>query len=201
MKGSAKPAEVLARARELEALPAAGPVVRLAVLSSFTADFLRPYVVVEAAALGLRVAPWFGPFSAFEPQVLDPHAPLWAEPRDVIWLAMRIEDVEPELAHEWPALAAPARSQRVRRIRERLVALAQAVRARSPACVLVSNLLCLPTLDVFDANDPDGLAHVVAAENRELARALAAVPGAHVLDWTGLVSTDPKLWYLARAAL
>src|SRR5215471_3442550 len=123
MKGALKPAEILARARELEASfaqHAQSAVVRLAVLSSFTAEFLRPYVMVEAAALGLQVLPWFGPFGGFEPQVLDPASPLWSERRDLVWLAMRIEDVDPELAHDWPALAPADRAERVRRIRERL---------------------------------------------------------------------------------
>jgi FkbH-like protein len=201
MKGAPKPAEVLARARQLLASFDA-TALRLAVLASFTADFLKPHLVVEAADLDLRVMPWIAPFGMFEQQVLANDSPLWSEPVGAVWLTMRIEDVEPNLVHELPAIGPEAAAERIGRIRQRLVSLAGAIRQRSSTPVLVSNFSFPTPLDLFDANDPDGLAHLVAAENRELARALQAIPGAHVFDWAGVaLDSDPKLWYLARLPL
>ena len=203
-----KPAEYLQRARALEASSVHGGVTRLAVLGSFTAEFLRPSLIVECDALGVRLDPWFGPFGAFEQQVLDPSSALWSAPREAIALLLRIEDVDPELAREHPQVGAAAAAARLAKIRERLVSLARAIRERSGAYILAANFGCPRPLDVFDASDPDGLVHLVAAENRELARELARVPGAHVFDWSGVLgewgtprATDPKLWYLARVAL
>ena len=204
-----KPADYLRRARELGAGRAAdAPVTRLALLGSFTLDFLSPYLIVEADALGVALEPWAGPFGSLEQQIFESTSPLWQGPRDAVWLTLRIEDVEPELARDLPAQGAAVIVKRLDQLRERVVALVEGIRARSSAHVLVSNFAPPPTLDVFGASDPDGLVHLVAALNRELARALKAIPGAHVFDWAGVVAAhgaarfgDARLWYLARTPL
>lgn len=206
-----KAADYFKRARDLEAGAAAPDqrdVTSVAVLSSFTADFLRPYLIVEAAELGLSVRPWFGPFGAFEQQVLDDRAPLWAQLPEVVWIAMRIEDVDPQLVHDLPEIGPERAAERLGHLRQRVVQLAEAIRARSTANILVSNFACPRPLDLFDASDPDGLSHLCAAENRELARALTRITGAHVFDWNGVIggwgtarATDAKLWYLARTPI
>src|SRR5262249_25383341 len=133
---------------------------------------------------------------------------LFANRRDAIWLTLRIEDADPGLAHEFSTLAPDQAAKRLGALRRRLVSLAEATRARSSAALLVSNFSCPQRLDLFDANSPDSLTHLVAAENRELARDLSRLPGVHVFDWNGLVTElgsgawiDPKLWYLARVAV
>ena len=207
-----KPADYIRRARELEAdwASRSADVVetQLAVLSSFTADFLKPYLIVEGEALGLTLTPWVGPFASFEQQILDSASPLWAERRDAVWLALRIEDVDPELARDLPSLGGGAIASRLRELRVRVLALVEGVRARGTSHILVSNFAPPATLNVFDASDPDGLVHLVAALNRELAVSVAAIPGAHIFDWAGVVAShgagrfgDARLWYLARAPL
>ena len=203
------PAEYLRAARAIEAGWTAGITPkRIKVLASFTADFLRPFLIVEADRLGLALRPWFAPYGQFEQLVLDPASALWAEPPDIVWVALRLEDVDPRLADELPELGSAERAARVAAHRARLVDLVRAIRERSGAEILVSTFSTPEAIDAFDANDPDGLAHLVPAENRELARALAGIPGAHVFDWSGLVARigtrnvgDPKLWYMARSPL
>ena len=204
------PAEYLRAARALEArwTESGTRVLRLAALASFTADFVRPFLVVEADRLGVSLRPWFAPFGQFEQVVLDPASSLWSETTDAIWLALRLEDVDPKLLEEFPEMDPAQRVERVSRVGQRLVDLARALRERTSATILVSNFAPPPTLDAFDANDPDGLVHVVNAENRVVARALAEIPGAHVFDWSGLSAHvggrsfgDPKLWYMARSPL
>jgi FkbH-like protein len=203
-------ADYIREARSIEArwkAEGAG-VLRFAVLGSFTADFVRPFLITRSDELGLPLRPWFAPFGQFEQMVLDAGSPLWAEPVDACWFALRIEDADPTLVNELPELAPPTRVQRVRRVRQRLVDLVRAARERTTGVILASNFASPPTLDAFDANDPDGLVHVVAAENRALAQDLISIPGAHVFDWSGLQASvglrtweDAKLTYMARAPL
>jgi FkbH-like protein len=193
-------------AREIEA-DAAGTFHRLAVLSTFTAELLRPFLVVECQQLGSRVLPWFGPFQQLEQMVLDPASPLWQQSPDVLWIALRLEDVDRYLPYEAPELGPQRTLARLDAIRERLIGLARAAREKHSASILVSNL-ALPSLDVsnlFDANGADGFVHLLAECNRRLAGELAAVVDAHVFDYVGVVAqsgsrgwSDPKLWYMAR---
>jgi FkbH-like protein len=202
-----KPAEYLQAARAIEA--AGGPAARkLAIVSTFTAELLRPYLIVESQRLGPWVQPWFGPFGQLEQPVLDAASPLWQEAPDVLWIAARLEDVDRYLVHESPAIGPVATKARLDAIRARLVSLARAARDISPASILVSNLAqdAAHELDVFDANDPEGFVHLLAECNRELARDLSQIADAHVFDYAGTLRacgaarwTDPKLWYMARS--
>jgi FkbH-like protein len=210
MSSPESPSTAIRKAREIEEKWDESGVLpkRLAVLTSFTGDFVRPYLVIEADQRGLAISPWFAPFGQSEQIVLDRGSPLWANHPDVVWMAMRIEDVDRNLAQEMPQLGASTVAKRLARVRERLVNLAHSTRERTNAALLVSNFACPSVLDVFDANDPDGLVHLVAAENRQLARDLQTMPGAHVFDWAGLIAMhgsrsweDRKLWYTARAPL
>jgi len=208
MSTSLKPAEYLRKAREIEAnWPS--QIVSLATISSFTAELLRPYLIVETDALGCPARPWFGSFGQLEQLVLDEGSPLWQQRPDVLWIAVRIEDVDRYLAFEAAGLGPDATRDRLAAIRHRVIELAKSARARHRASILVSNLALGPAqaAGLFDASDPDGYGHLVAESNRELAREIAQVADAHVFDYAGAVSqagaelwSDPKLWHMARSA-
>ncbi len=201
-----KPAEYLRTAREIEAT--GQPVCRLGVVATFTADLLRPFLIVESHRLDCQVRPWFGAFGQLEQLVLDSGSPLWQQAPDVLWIALRLEDVERHLVHERHAIGPAATAARLAALRERLVNLARAARAHHGASILVSNLAENASHDthLFDASDPDGFVHLLADCNRQLARDLAEITDAHVFDYAGVVAdfgaqrwTDPKLWYMARS--
>jgi hypothetical protein len=166
-----KPAEYLRLAREIEA-SLGEDVVRLGVLSTFTAELLRPFVAVECRHLGCPVRTWFGAFGQLEQAVFDDHSALWQHRPDVLWIALRLEDVDRHLIHESPAIGPEATRQRLDAIRARLIGLARAARTRHRASILVSNLAQNAPHDInlFDANDPDGFVHLLAECNRQLAQ-------------------------------
>src|SRR5258705_13925426 len=72
----------------------------IAVLVSFTADLLRPYIVVEAARLGVRAEVAIGPFNQFEQAALDGGGLLRRKRFAVAVAAFRLEDVAPRLAYD-----------------------------------------------------------------------------------------------------
>lgn len=202
-----KPAEYHRRAREIvEARSQPAPV--LAVLSSFTTEVLKPYLVVAAHDAGLDVDPWFGPFGQLDQMVLPTDSPLWKASPRVVWLAVRPEDIDPDWLHA-TAAKPEERAARLEAIRRRVIDLAKEARKRSTCSLLVSNFAISTSerLSVFDASDPDGFAALLAQSNRELARQLADIPDAYVLDYAGLVARqgagqwqDPKMWFMARVS-
>ena len=70
---SSKPAEVFRQAREVRRLWLLEGVEprRLAVLASFVAEPLVPYLVVEADAIDCPLEPWIAPFGTSEQLVLN----------------------------------------------------------------------------------------------------------------------------------
>ncbi len=202
-----KPAEYIRAAREIEAAKREN-VATLAVLSTFTAELLRPFLVVEADRLDCPLRPWFGPFGQLEQLILDDRSDLWRQATDVLWIAVRLEDVDRHLIHESTAIGPEATRQRLDAMRQRVVGLARNARSRNRASVLVSNWFpdALHNLNVFDASDPEGFGHLVAEANRQLARDLSEIPDAHVFDYAGVVAgsgaiawSDRRLWYMARS--
>jgi FkbH-like protein len=184
------------------------PACKLAVLASFTAQLLRPYIVVESTALGCRTAPWFAPFGQLEQVLMNEASPLWKDDYDVIWIAFRLEDLDRHLQNEHPELGRERTAARLDAVCSRVVGAAKAARANTRATLLVSNFAVssLHAPSIFDTSDPDGFGHLLAATNRQLARDVAGLSDAHVFDYQGAVNAsgaegwaDPKLWYMARA--
>jgi FkbH-like protein len=184
--------------------------MKLGVLASFSAQFLDPYLVVASHRSGVPVAPWFGPLNQFEQLVLDRQSQLWQAAPEVIWLAMRLEDVEPDLLAEFHQMGSERARERIGAVADRLIALARKAREQTSATLFVSNF-CLPRLasaDPFSASDPNGLKYIICAANQRLAEALAQVADAWILDYDGAVTDtgadhweDAKTHYLAHAGI
>jgi FkbH-like protein len=79
----ATPAAYLKAARAVDAIPGLRPM-RVAVLATFTAEFLGPYLRVEGARRGFAFTPWFAPWGQLEEQILDAAGALYAERPDVV---------------------------------------------------------------------------------------------------------------------
>ena len=203
------PAEFERLARRLREHGAA-PATKLSVLASFSAQFMSSYLVVASHRSGVPVEPWFGPFNQFEQLVLDPRSELWRNAPDVVWLAPRLEDLEPDLLAQFAHIGAEATRERLAGVVQRLSELASAVRNQSRATLFVSNF-CLPQLNTFyvlGASEPSGLKYLIHEANLQLARYLAGLPDAWILDYEGAVGdcgatrwTDPKLHYWARTGI
>ena len=69
--------------------------LRVAVLSTFTAQFLAPYLQVEGALRGFAITPWFAPWGQLEEQALDDRSELYAQPCDAVVVLARIEELDP----------------------------------------------------------------------------------------------------------
>src|SRR5688572_9563752 len=166
------PAEFERLARHLREQPRE-PATKLAVLASFLASFIAPYLVVASHRSGVPVEPWFGPFNQFEQLVLDDASDLWRYEPDVIWLAARLEDVEPDLLAQLFEIGPEAGQQRLEALVRRMVGLARQIRRHSRATLFVSNF-CLPQVNaayVLDASDPSGMKYLITeAKDRKSTR-------------------------------
>lgn len=206
---SSSHANYLKRSREIEGLSQPDQAT-VAILSSFTADLLRPYLVVESYNVGLPLKPLFCAFGQFEQILLNDHSDLWSESPDMIWIMLRIEDIEPHLVDKFAELGPETTHGYLRALRERVVKLAKMAREKSHSPILIANFHIPGRYlgNPFDASDPNGLVHQLAEENRVLASEFAQLSDVHLFDYAGLVAeqgethwTDPKLWYMARVGI
>ncbi len=200
-------ADYLRLARELAE---AGDAKRLnvALLASFTADFLHPCLVVEAARRQLEVGLWLAPFGQIEQQVVDGGSGLYAEARDLVLILPRLEDWVPELGPRFLSYPAQALESLRTGLRQRLDDLLKTLRAKSKAKVLVGNFV--PPLwcaaGGADASLELSQTGFVQRLNEDLAAVCASLADVQVLDVARIASEtglerwrDERLEYLAKA--
>jgi FkbH-like protein len=183
---------------------------KLAILSSFTADFLKPYLLVESDELGLFLKPWCSPFNQYEQMAIDEDSELWRQKPDIVWIAVRIEDLDRYFADEFARLGPEQAKFRLSKIGERLLSLIRTVRQRFRGPIFVSNFTLDDQLkpDIFDAGNPDGMTNLIAEQNRLMAKELSVITDAHIFDFAGCVAyaggqnwRDRRLWYMGRLAI
>lgn len=190
-------------ATELEAAPPAElRPLKLAVLATFTADMLRPVLVVEAARRGLALSWWAGPFGQVELQIIDPGSGIYTEKPDAVLLLLRLADLSGSAEHRFLSLDREAERKR---LRDWLAGQLQTLRAGTGATVLVSNF-APPEFVAAGLADAGGQTAWVESVNAAVAEVCAAVPGCYVLDIaraaveTGMSRwRDDRLAYLAKA--
>lgn len=157
------------------------PPVRAAFLSTYTVDPLLPYVDLECAELGLAPDFYVSPFNSWAQDVINPASTLYLFKPDVVFLALAIDDLVPELG----SCPSSSRLEELgRQALERVVQTASRYAERTNALVVVHNF--------FSAyRDPLGIARTgnflprsawIADLNARLAAALTSRERVHVLD-------------------
>ena len=199
-------ADYLRLARELG--EAADQRIQVALLASFTADFLQPCLVVEGARRHLSLDLWLAPFGQIEQQVLDADSLLYSSPREIIVILARLEDWLPDLGPRFLTYSPEALESLRAELRQRLEALLKTLRERTQAKVLVGNftppLWCAAGL--AEVALPLSQSGCVQRLNEDLAEVCVSLPDIQVLDVartaceTGLERwRDERLDYLAKA--
>lgn len=208
---SPTPAAYLKAARALEGMAehALRPV-RVAVLSTFTAEFLRPYLTVAGASRGLRIQSWFAPWGQIEQQVLDPSSELYAQQPHVIFALARIEELLPSVAGRFLAATEAEQNEAIEEVRLRFDALLQSARAHTNCPVFFSNFLPpqRPAAGLADVGLEHSESAWVGRCNAVLGEVCRAHSDAFVFDLARVAVdhglrcwTDPKLFHLARVPM
>ena len=201
------PASYHQLARTLEQRSGVGPATRVTVVSTYTASFLKPFLQVELARLGVTSEIYFAGFGQLESQLLDAQSALFAFAPDIVIIASRIEDAIPDAVLRVRKLDGSDLEQVLNDSIERISALVSCTLAIRTCRVLVANFAmpALSTLGIGDAGLESSRTAAFARANERLRALLATFPGAHVWDYAGLVAAhgalgwaDPRLWFVAR---
>src|SRR5207247_10356965 len=89
---------------------------------------------------GLDLDLQLGEFNAYVQEILDPTSSLYAFDPRIVLLAVRTEDLAPELWRDFPDLAPGAVDSAVARVVAAYAGWIQTLRSRTSATVLVQNL-------------------------------------------------------------
>jgi FkbH-like protein len=160
------------------------PPYRLALLSSFSVEFLHDALIAHAFAQGLCLSIHQTGFNTFRQEILAPDSDLYAARCDAVILAVDGQDWVPD-AYGWSATSCD-----VAAFQAEVAALVAAFRKRCGAPLLIHNLAPppWPRLGILDSASDDGQAALIARLNEALRAVARSAADVHVVDYAGLVS-------------
>jgi len=203
------------RWRELSGGPGAGALrpVSIAVVASFTADTMLPYLGAFLAQRGLLAKFTVAPFGQIYQSLLDPGSDLRTASADVTLVLARLEDLcaRPlaDLALLDPARVGEARADAHAEI-ARLCSALESFEAATPGMVLVGTLPAPPhtPLGVLDASHPASLTQLVRECNVALWTAVQKRRRLRLVDIDAVIAQiggdkawDPRMAVLAGCPL
>jgi FkbH-like protein len=171
------------------------PVLRVALLRSFTVEPLVPLVQARCFAAGLKTEWLIGGFNAYVQEILDAGSELYRFEPNVIFLAVRAADLSPALTRDIAALDRDARAAEAAAIVGRLQQLISQLRSRTPATIVVHNLEqeAAAAGGVLDAQSPFSQRDAIATVNRGLVEIAGRHSGVYVLDYAELMARFGRL--------
>lgn len=180
-----KPADYVHLAREVQSGKELNlPLLRVAFLSTFSIELLKPALVVELAVRGFRLDAFFGPFNQFEQLVLNPNSELFSFDPEVIVLAVRPEDTHPNQLCRLLSYDTKERDSLRADLANRLENLTLTIRSQVSSSILVWNVAEPATLAAAcaDAALDSSEQQFVAALNKDIASVARGVSETHVFD-------------------
>jgi FkbH-like protein len=203
-------AKALKQLDTLDAEAAGLKSIRLGVVSSFTFDLLVKPLVARGYADDLRLSVYNAPYGQFFQELVNPQSGLHQHRPDAILLAVRLQDVCPDLYLRFNALSAPDIDALVTRWRNDFAEALEAFRRHSAARVLCTNyeLPAYPSLGLAERRTQPSQLATLQALNDWLYELGARIADFHVVDLDAAAArcgrahwTDPKLMYYARAPI
>lgn len=182
--------------------------IRIACLSSYVLDWLVPYLDLECRKAGLTALIYVAPFNQYTQEILNPTSELYRFRPDIVFLALGIEDVYPQI-NVAPRQDELAQAQGV--IIEQVLGLVREIQARSGAVTVFHDFVLLPNRGgkgILDNKGPDGIANWLARINQSLADEFNAQERTFLLPLGSVIATvgkergtSAKLWYMASMRL
>jgi FkbH-like protein len=175
-----------------KSIPSSIRKIRLALLSSTTADLFAPLLRLFCFREHIDADIYVGPFDGFRQEILDPASKLYGFSPDIVILATNWRDAHLPAFTDDPEV-------RIKRVIEEYEHLWQTLLARKP-CRIIQNNFDIPVTDSYGhlgATLRGGLTQMLREVNRRLAE--DAPLSVTVLDFDGVSAIYGKRrWYDAR---
>ena len=176
---------------------------RVALLSSFSIEFVHDALIAYGFINRLAVTVYNCGFGAFRQEMLDPGSGLYGSDPHLVVLAVEGEDWLPTVYGGDSSLPLDAAGVE-QGFSDEVSVLLTRFRANSSAPLLIHNLAPpkLTRLGILDTKYPNGQSRLVGKLNDELCQVCSRVADVHVLDYASLVARHGSSnWYDARMRL
>lgn len=178
--------------------------LRVACLSSFTFDPLKPALELQGLRAGFAFDIQVAPYGQFDRELIDPTSGTAAFKPDVVILAVRLQDVCPAIYDGFNSLSTPDATQIVADWIARLRSALISFRQHYAAHVLMQNyeLPASPSLGIADRSATLSQVTLIDRANNELRELAASIENVYVMDYDTLVALHGRArWQDRRMAL
>ncbi|MGC2245280.1 MAG: HAD-IIIC family phosphatase [Terriglobales bacterium] len=180
---------------------------KLAILRSFTVEPILPLLRAEGFAYGIDLEVHVGDFNTYVQDIVDAQSSLYRFAPDAAILAVRAEDVAPDLSSKFADQSPEAAQQAADRVARGYEQWVNSFRQHSQSALIIHSL-GRPTpasLGVLDSQSESGQSGLIRQINGELRRIAGAQRGVYILDYDALVARygsehwhDERKWQMAR---
>ena len=185
---------------------------KLAILRSFTVEPIVPLLRAEAFSYGIDLEIHVGDFNTYVQEIVDSGSSLYGFAPNAVVLAVRTEDVAPDLTREFADLSPDMARLAADRVAHGYEQWMNSFRQHSQAALIVHSLEhpTHPSFGVLDSQSEGGQSEtgqsgLIRQINRELRRVAKNHRGIYILDYDALVARygskhwhDERKWLTAR---
>ncbi len=173
---------------------------KLAILRSFTVEPIVPLLRAEAFGYGIDLEVHVGDFNTYVQDILDGQSSLYRFAPNAVVLAVRTDQVAPELWRDFADLAPEAAQRAAERVVRGYEQWIAAFRKQSQAALIIHSLErpSFPSLGILDSQSDAGQSGLIRQINRELRRISAEFHGVYSLDYDALVARHGAHWHDER---
>ena len=178
--------------------------LRVGCLASFTFDPIRPALELQGIRAGMAIDTYVGPFGQFEQELINPSSGLAAFKPDVLFIAIRLQDVCGDLYNSFCGLSQDGANKILDEWFSRLGAALQTFSQRSSAYVLIQNYdqPAFSALGIAEGGAAFSQSATLAAANARLRALAGSLQNVRVMDYDALVARHGRLgWSDPRTAL
>lgn len=179
------------------------PRLRVALLSSFSSEFLHDPIMCYGFANGVRVEIYQAGFGQYRQEILDTGSGLYRWQPDVVILAVEGEDWIPELYTGFLSIEDSRREALVGETQTTMESLIRTFRIQSSAVMLVHSLMppIRRSLGILDGHRGVGQGEFISKINKRLSDLTKEIMSLYVVDYVGLVTRiGASQWYDSRMA-
>ena len=181
--------------------------IKIAVLASYTAEILEPYIAVELAKKKFNPKIYFGPFNHFEELIFQPHSALYDFQPEVTILHPRLEDTHPDIIARFASHSVAELESITSDIVERQRSLIGTIRKHSTSHIAILEFgnINPSGFDFHDSPVQRERKEFTQHLNIELRKLTQEISGCSLISYMSVFNTiglttsvDPKLFYMAR---
>ena len=176
-------------------------------LTSYTAEVVKPYMVVELARKGYKGNLYFAPFNQFEQEILNPDSGLYLSEPDVVVLHVRTEDTHQDLITRFAKYSDDELNGLADDIIQRHKIMLEGLRSKSDVKIIVINFGNAQMTEECFTSSPVAQSQRAYLQqlNNSLLELCNKITSCYVVDYQQLFNSvglnnciDPKFFYMAR---